>query len=82
MAGSTIGSLSGSSSGREDAFVRMYDLKENELWTQQFGTAALDAATSLAIDAEGNIIVIGNTWGSLSGSSAGDYDVFVMIYKP
>ncbi|NLJ08728.1 MAG: hypothetical protein GX438_00110 [Treponema sp.] len=82
VAGSTIGSLSGSSSGREDAFVRMYDLKENELWTRQFGTDESDVAIALAVDAGGNIIVMGNTRGNFSGASAGDYDVFVMIYKP
>jgi predicted enzyme related to lactoylglutathione lyase len=82
VAGYTWGSLSGAYAGVSDAFVRKYDPKGAVLWTRQFGTDSIDEATALVVDAGGNIIVMGNTRGSLSGSSAGDYDVFVMIYKP
>jgi len=82
VAGTTMGNLSGSSAGNYDSFVRKYGPKGNELWTRQFGTVTIDEATALAVDPAGNIMVAGFTGGSLSGSSAGDYDVFVMIYKP
>ena len=82
VAGTTMGNLSGSSAGNYDSFVRKYDPKGNELWTRQFGTGSEDWADTLAVDAEGNIMVAGYTGGNLFGDSAGDADAFVMIYKP
>jgi len=82
VAGLTSGSLSGSSAGKEDAFVRKYDPKGNELWTRQFCTAEANGALSLAVDAGGNILVAGLTSGSLSGASAGGFDAFVRKYDP
>ncbi|MEW6566477.1 MAG: SBBP repeat-containing protein [Spirochaetota bacterium] len=80
VAGSTEGRLSGSYAGNEDIFVRKYNSKGNELWTRQFGSAEYDFAKALAVDAGGNILVAGITWGNLAGSSAGDYDAFVLKY--
>jgi len=82
VAGLTSGSLSGASAGGLDAFVRKYDPKGNELWTRQFGTAEVDVATSLAVDAGGNILVAGGTFGSLFGDSAGSVDAFVININP
>ncbi len=42
-------------------------------WTHQFGSPALDRGNALAVDGEGNIIVVGATQGALPGQTLGGY---------
>jgi hypothetical protein len=66
--------------GESDAFVRKYDIDGNEQWTRQFGSSALDYATSIAVDTTG-IYIAGNTEGTLPGmSSSGGQDGFLRKY--
>src|SRR5262249_2224271 len=66
--------------GPSDAFLRAYDTDGNELWTRQFGSAALDAANSIAAD-DTAVYVGGETDGVLPGqTSAGGRDAFVRKY--
>ena len=52
-------------------------------WTHQFGSPALDRGNALALDGEGNIIIVGATQGALPGqTSAGSWDAFVRKYSP
>jgi parallel beta-helix repeat protein len=83
VAGETNGTLPGqTSAGGRDAFVCKYDLAGNELWTRQFGTAAIDFANGISSDASG-VYVVGLTEGTLPGqTSSGAYDVFVRKYDP
>ena len=53
--------------GGQDAFLRKYDAAGNELWTRQFGTATVDAANGVAVDASG-VYVSGYTEGILAGA--------------
>src|SRR5439155_520234 len=56
------------------------DLDGNELWTRQFGTAGLDQAIGIAVDASG-VYVTGNTTGTFPGqTSAGGEDAFARKY--
>ena len=80
VAGSTNGSLSGPNAGNLDAFVARYDSAGNRLWIRQFGTSAADAATALAPDGAGGMMVAGRTVGSLGGPNAGFNDAFVARY--
>jgi hypothetical protein len=66
--------------GRQDAFVRKYDLAGNVVWTRQFGTHRLDATTDVALGA-GGLYVLGTTNGPLEGPGAGLDDVFVRRYS-
>jgi hypothetical protein len=51
-------------------------------WIRQFGSAALDWATSSAVDSSGNVFVAGYTAGALSGQThAGSNDAFVAKYN-
>jgi len=50
------------------------------LWSEQFGTSDLDVINTVTIDNAGNIIVAGNTKGSLDGDHAGNKDVFIRSY--
>jgi hypothetical protein len=73
-----VGSIfGGTSAGGEDAFVMVVDPQAAIVWTWQFGTAAADAATGVAVDANGAITVVGRTAGDLAGPGAGLDDLFV-----
>ena len=52
-------------------------------WTRQFGTSDYDYAAGIAIDADGNAHVVGDTDGTFPGqTSEGASDVFVRMYGP
>ena len=84
VAGNTADILPGQkSAGKVDAFVRKYDPTGKELWTRQFGSRRSDEAFGVAVDAQGNVLVVGWTEGILPGQkSAGESDVFVRKYSP
>jgi cysteine-rich repeat protein len=78
--GYTDGTFSGQSSagGTFDAFVVKYDASGANLWTKQFGTAAIDYGESAAVDSIGNLYVSGTTYGTFAGEiRAGNEDSFV-----
>lgn len=76
--GFTSGSFAGqTSAGGQDVFVRKYDTSGGLIWTSQFGTVSVDAATGVAA-ADGGVYVSGYTGGAFSGqSSGGDHDAFL-----
>ena len=51
-------------------------------WTKQFGTSDDDSAYSITNDANGNIYVVGATYGDLQGTNRGSSDAFVSKYSP
>jgi hypothetical protein len=51
-------------------------------WGRQLGSTEADSAFGVAIDAAGNIVVVGVTSGSLAGPNRGDYDMFIVKYAP
>lgn len=92
VVGQTYGTFPGQTkTGDADAYVRKVDPHGKELWTRQFGPAAVPNAASpsladlhsVRIDARGNVYVAGTVYGSgnLPGqTSAGGRDVFVRKY--
>lgn len=82
VVGQTEGALPGQhSAGGYDAFVRKYDLSGTEVWTRQFGGGGADIASGVALDAAGNVYVVGTTSSTLPGQvQAGSYDAFVRRY--
>jgi hypothetical protein len=80
--GTTDGSLGGPNQGTTDAFVVKYAPDGTELWRSQLGTALPDQSVRVVIDDAGNVVVAGNTIGSLGGPNNGDWDVFVAVYAP
>ena len=80
VAGSTEGDLDRPSLGPPDAFVRKYGAAGNLLWADQFGTSAHDGVGGVAVDPDGNVIVVGSTLAALVGTNAGADDVFVRKY--
>lgn len=65
--------------GRNDAYVRAYDLDGNELWTQQFGTQGRDLAAGVGADSSGNLYAAGGTEDALLGwTNEGGADAFLV----
>lgn len=62
VASYALGSFDGhTSAGNEDIVVVKFDASLNKIWSSQYGTAGKDAAYGVAVDAEGNIYVAGET---------------------
>ncbi len=80
ITGHTLGSLDGSNAGGLDVFLAKYDSDGNQQWIRQFGSADYDQGWGVAVDGSGNAYITGWTTGSLNGSNAGGYDVFLAKY--
>lgn len=84
VAGLTLGSLDGNAyaGGDGDAFVMKYSSAGVKEWTREFGTAGFDQANGITVDANGNVYIVGQTWGGLNGNTytGGDGDAFVVKY--
>ena len=91
VVGSTGGSLFGPHGGlNSNAFIVKYDPSGNQLWSKQYGTSDCDAS-SITIDSQNNVIVVGGTSGNLFSANAdatanpnypSDYDVYIVKYDP
>ncbi|WP_147371334.1 SBBP repeat-containing protein [Meiothermus hypogaeus] len=84
VAGQVEGALPGQIHlGNSDAFLRKYDPNGNPIWTRQFGTSGDEAASALAVDGQGNVLVAGWVTGALPGQThLGKSDAFLRKYDP
>lgn len=82
VAGDTWGALPLKTNlGERDAFLRKYTGAGVALWTSQFGTAGWEEVSGIALDASGNVYVLGNTDRAMGpGPSSGGTDVFIRKY--
>lgn len=83
VVGVTCGALGGPKKGDRfdsDAFVIKYSPDGDRLWARQPGTSGVDAAWSVATDADGSVYVAGQTEGVLAGPRKGDGDAFLIKY--
>jgi hypothetical protein len=84
----TFGSytLTNVSAGTPDIFLTKYDANGNVLWATTAGGVSADFASSIALDASGNIYMTGYfyspviTFGSTTLTNAGIYDIFLVKY--
>lgn len=81
VVGVTLGNLAGKI-GQYDAFIRKYTASGNVVWTKQFGTPEEDSVSDVAVDGDGNVYVVGYTYGSLGGRNGGGSDMFIRKYAP
>ena len=79
-AGVTNGALAGAGLGSFDAFVRKYAWTGELVWTQQFGTSALDYASAVAVGSDGSVYVAGYTSDGLDQPTLGLSDAFLRKY--
>lgn len=71
------------SAGLHDGFVTKLDPAGNSMWLRMFGTAGIDGAGEVAVDSEGDIIVVGHAPDSFEGHPhVGDNDVIVYELDP
>ena len=80
--GHTVGSFAGVNDGGHDAFAVKFDADGGEAWRRQLGTAEDDFANAVAIDASGNVYLVGSTLGALTGTSVGNADAFLVKLDP
>jgi len=83
--GYTTGNLQGTHQGEGDAFIVRYSPTLANPVIRQFGTPRSDLANSLEIDAEGNLHVLGYTYGNYDGGRNADPsgmtgDLFVQTF--
>jgi hypothetical protein len=75
--GFTQGSLGSPSAGESDAFVTTISDGGSHEWTKQVGSTGDDRGAAIAMDAAGQLLVVGHTSGAIgSGPSSGGVDVF------
>jgi Beta-propeller repeat len=80
VVGSTFGALGGPFKGVQDAWVIKFDGNGRRLWGRQPGTSNGDSATGVATDTDGNVYVVGTTFGALGGSNKGITDAWVIKF--
>ena len=61
--------------GEGDAFVRVYAPDGTVRWTRHLGTHDRDGATAVAVDASGNLYVVGGSYGELQPGGTGAFVV-------
>jgi hypothetical protein len=81
MAGYTQGTLGSVHVSGYDSFISHYDAAGNLLWTHEMGTAATDLSFGVSANGLGNVFLSGYTEGSIAGTSAGDWDTFVVKFS-
>jgi hypothetical protein len=85
VAGSFAGRFEGVQvGGAFDAFIMRAQSDGTIAWIRRFGTGTDDddGASDVAVDADGNAYVVGNTEGALDGTNAGKNDVFLAKWSP
>jgi hypothetical protein len=84
VAGDTEGAFPGqTSAGRSDGFVTKYDSSGAFVWLRQFGSNGFDSTSGIAVDASGQVLVVGSVEGVLSGQiGAGGQDAFYLRLLP
>ncbi|MGH9043113.1 MAG: SBBP repeat-containing protein [Acidimicrobiia bacterium] len=70
-----------SNAGGFDAFITQFDLDGTSLWMDQFGTEYNDYGVGVAVDDQGEAVMVGSTDGVLhQKTSGGGTDAFVRRY--
>ncbi|MFM7235608.1 MAG: Calx-beta domain-containing protein, partial [Cyanobium sp.] len=79
LTGKTLGNLGGQTNkGQSDAFICKISTQGQVEWTRLIGSSANDSGLDLAFAANGDLILVGETSGNLSGrNSSGGSDVFI-----
>jgi hypothetical protein len=82
VVGGTRAALPGQTNiGDYDGFIVKFDAAGNTVWVRQFGTTVEDYTLAVALNADGDPILAGETSGRLAGASAaGGLDGFVRQY--
>ncbi len=82
VTGHTYGSFDGKpNAGGADIFLMKLEPSGKTLWIRQFGSSESDYGLGVACDNDGNVYMLGDTYGKLSGTrNFGEADVFIMKF--
>lgn len=82
VVGNTYGAMHGETSrGYTDLFLVKFAPDGTRQWTRQLGSSSDDYSSAVAVDAQGNVLVVGNTYGTLPGqTSSGAMDFVLARY--
>jgi hypothetical protein len=80
VVGFTDDALAGPNKGASDAWVIKFDGDGDVLWSRQPGDHHHDVAQGVATDTDGNVSVVGSTYGALGGPNKGEADAWVIKY--
>ncbi|WP_298273134.1 SBBP repeat-containing protein [Geobacter sp.] len=68
--------------GGSDIFVVKFDVNGKKLWSTQIGNDNNDYPADITVDPDGNVYLLGDTYGSILGtSSPGNKNLFIMQLK-
>jgi subtilase family serine protease len=81
IAGSTRGQLGDRNFGQTDIFIANFDNAGEVRWIEQFGTQEREAANDITLDSQGNLYLVGETFGNLEGTNAGSGDAFIAKFS-
>jgi hypothetical protein len=75
------------SAGATDVFLASFDYTGLPIWSKRFGDVAAQTAARVAVDAQGNVVVVGDFAGKIdfgggAFTSAGATDVFLAKFDP
>lgn len=81
-----FGDSTAAAAGSYDAFVAKYNANGTLQWIRSWGGSGYDEARGVAIDPEGNVLVTGDYYGTISigahtVKSTGDADVFIARFS-
>lgn len=86
VGGYTFGGIAenfgGAGQGNHDAVVAKLSPTGEVLWVASVGTSDVEWGQSLALDAEGGVVIVGYTQGDWNGANAGARDYFVARIAP
>ena len=82
MVGYSRGNFDGhTNSGAQDAFMVKFDSDGNKIWSKLMGTTATDKATGVSTDNNGNVYMMGYSYGDFDGhTNSGNGDVFIVKF--
>jgi hypothetical protein len=81
--GTTAGDLEGQTNqASTDAYLRKYDAAGNLVWSRLLGATDQASGFAVAVDADDNVVIAGQTLGQLSETAyGGNYDSFVTKFN-
>jgi TolB-like protein len=73
--------------GQKDAFVAKFGSDGSHMWSKRFGDTFEQSGNGVAVDASGDVVVVGNFGGTVDCgggelASAGSFDIFIARFSP